>query len=164
MNYKQTTQVPNELFDKHLPYLTHTELKLLLFIIRKTYGWKLKNGNRKQRDRISHSQFIKHTGVSRRTIPSTIQSLILKQLISVTDYHHSLLHKPSLRKGKLGIYYAPLFNSCAIGSKNIRKQKHNPVQLGLYNKTKRTKLKEQKRLSKKSDWERVQELMSLRDT
>ena len=48
MTYKQTTQVPNELFDIHLPDLTFSELKILLFIIRQTYGWRLKNGNRKQ--------------------------------------------------------------------------------------------------------------------
>lgn len=164
MIYKQTTQVPNKLFDEQLSNLTHSELKLLLFIIRKTYGWKLKNGKRKQRDRIAHSQYIKATGISRRSLPSTIQSLILKQLIKVTDYQGGLLHTPESRKGKIGIFYAPLFHSCANDSINVRKQKQKPVQIGLYNKTKETKLNNQKGFQRQSDWERMQEILKLKDT
>mgnify|MGYP003668345106 CR=1 FL=1 len=164
MNYKRTTQVPNEIFDEQLPHLTHSELKLLLFIIRKTYGWKMKNGKRKQRDRISHSQFIKATAISKRGLTSTIQSLILKQLIKVTDYQGILLHTPESRKGKMTLFYAPLFHSCANESINVRKQKQKPVQIGLYNKTKETKLKEQKSYHRQTDWERMQELIKLRAT
>ncbi len=161
MRYKQTTQVPNEVFDNQLPSLTHSELKLLLFIIRKTYGWTLKNGKRKQRDRISHSQFIKGTGTSRRSLPKTIQSLIIKQLINVTDYHGRQLHTPELRKGKLGIFYAPLFYSSASQSEKMCKLKQKPMQTGIYNKTKGTKLKRQKGFQRQTDWERLQELINL---
>ena len=48
MEYQKTTHVPNELFDTYLPKLSFSELKILLYIIRQTYGWKLKNGKRKQ--------------------------------------------------------------------------------------------------------------------
>ena len=164
MRYKQTTQVPNELFDKQLSFLTHSELKILLYIIHKTNGYILKNGKRKERDRIAHSQFIKATGISRRSLPSTIQSLILKQLIKVTDYHNEILHTPESRKGKLGIFYAPLFVSCVNKSFKVCKQKQKPVQNVLYNKTKETKLKGQKSFQRKTDWERMQELINIRDT
>jgi hypothetical protein len=140
-NYRYTTQVPNELFDKLLSSLTFCELKVYLFIIRKTHGFVLKNGKRKERDRISHSQFIKATGISRRNLPITIQSLVTKRLISVSDYEGNSLSNSEDRKGKMYIYYAPL---CSL--------KQKPVQVGQHNKTKQTKLK------RKSDWERVKEL------
>ncbi|MDB4293504.1 replication protein [Maribacter sp.] len=162
MRYQQTTQVANELFDTQLKELSHSQLKILLHIIRKTYGWTLKNGKRKTRDRISHSQFIQSTGISRRSLPITIQSLILKQLVKVTDYSGQLLHTPESRKGKLGIFYAPLFKSYANESNKVGKKKQLPVQNGLYNKTKRTKLKRQKSFERQSDWERMQELLILK--
>lgn len=159
MNYKQTTQVPNEILDIQLSQLTHSELKILLYIIRKTNGYLLKNGNRKKRDRISHSQYIKATGISRRSLPKTIQSLILKQLITVTDYQRNLLHTPESRKGKTGIYYAPCTNTCAIRSKKVCKLKHKRVQIGIYNKTKETKLKQPKATLRQTDWERMQDIL-----
>lgn len=159
MNYKQTTQVPNIIFDNHLSNLTYSELKLLLFIIRKTFGYITKNKKRKTRDRIAHSQFIKFTGISRRSLPQAIQSLILKQLITVTDYHGNLLHTPDSRKGKIGIFYSPCNQTCAISSSKVGKWKHKPVQAGVYNKTKQPKLKETKGLLRKSDWERMQEIL-----
>lgn len=47
-----TTPVPDELFDTLLPILGHAELKVLLYIIRRTYGFK------KPQDPISYSQFL----------------------------------------------------------------------------------------------------------
>lgn len=162
MLYRRTTQVPNELFDIQLSQLTHSELKIILYIIRQTYGWKLKNGKRKSRDRISHSQFITKTGISRRIISQTIQSLILKQLVRVTDYQGNLLHTPEARKGKVGIYYAPCFRSCVNESTRVGKGKHIPRQTGAYNKTKEPKLKGQKRFSRISDANRISEILEQR--
>lgn len=36
---KNSTQVPNILFDQYLPKLTEAELKIVLVIIRQTNGW-----------------------------------------------------------------------------------------------------------------------------
>lgn len=159
MNYKQTTQIPNIILDKHLSILTHSELKILLFIIRKTFGYITKNRQRKTRDRISHSQFTQGTGISRRSLPKTIQSLILKQLIQVTDYHGNQLHTPQSRKGKVGIYYTPLGLTKVNNGIYQGKRKQKPVQLGIYNKTKQTKLKESKKLGHQSDWDRIQDIL-----
>lgn len=159
MNYKQTTQVPNHLFDTHLNQLSHSELKILLMVIRQTYGWKLKNGKRKTRDRISHSQFITKTGVSRRNLSPIIQSLILKQLITVTDYLGNLLHTPGKRKGKVCIYYAPCSTTYAVPSKNVCTLKHKAVQSGQHNKTNYSKLKRTKGLVRLSDRKRIQEIL-----
>ena len=71
MTYEQTTQVPNILFDLHLPSLTESELKILLIIIRQTYGWIDRyTGKRKLQDRISHSQFITKSGLTKGNFKS----------------------------------------------------------------------------------------------
>jgi len=161
MKYQKTTHVPNIIFDVHLPKLTFSELKILLYITRQTYGWKLKNGKRKHRDRITYGQFVTKTGISRRTISETIQSLITKHLIRVTDYKGNILHSPSQRKGKVGIYYTPLLQTNAINSNKVCKQKHIPMQNRVYNKTKQTKEKRQKvflQSQKISDWQRIQQI------
>jgi len=167
MRYQKTTQVPNEVFDIHLTELTFSELKVLLYIIRQTYGWKLKNGKRKQRDRITYKLFNTKTGVSIRALPITIQLLITKHLITVTDYQGNKLHTPKERKGKVGIYYAPLFITCAETNKKVCKYKHKPLQNRVYNKTNTTKLNRQKSFQQKgklSDWERMQQIMKSRNT
>jgi len=163
MNYKKTTYVPNEVFDIYLPDLTFSELKILLYIIRQTYGWKLKNGKRKQRDRITHSLFHQKTGISRRAIPGAIQSLIIKQLILVTNAKGIKLHLPEQRKGKVSIYYTPCFARYAETTQKVCTKQHQPMQKRGYNKTKTTKLIGQKQFEQKgrvSDKERLQQILN----
>lgn len=166
MKYQQTTQIPNVVFDVHLTTLTFAELKILLCIMRQTYGWVTRKGQRKKRDRISHNQFETKTGLSRRIISQTIQSLIVKQLIRVTDYQGNILHYPNDRKGKVGIYYAPNFQTYANNSYKVGKREHQPVQNKVYNKTNDTKIKGQKHFSKPkriSDYERMQQILKQRN-
>ncbi len=165
MNYQQTTQIPNIIFDTYLTQLSFSELKILLYIVRQTYGWKQKNGKRKNRDRITYGQFRSKTGLSRRIISQTIQSLIVKHLISATDYYGNKLHTPQKRKGKVSIYYAPSIQTCAKRSTNLGNQKHIPMQNMVHNKTNSTKLTRQKsfeKVTRQSDYERVQELLQAR--
>ena len=106
MNYERTTQVPNVLFDEYLQTLNLAELKLLLVIIRQTNGWiDKRTGKRKARDRISHRQFISRTKLSRRVISSTIQALVMKGLVLVTDPQGIVLEMPGQRKGRQYLYY-----------------------------------------------------------
>ena len=103
---KYFTQVPNKVFDVHLPNLTGSELKVLLVIIRQTYGWvDTRTGKRKVRDRISHGQFVMKTALSRRVVSRSINSLVEKRLIQVSDYSGSILGTSNQRKGKL-LYYS----------------------------------------------------------
>ncbi len=107
MIYQQTTQVPNSLFDIHLPTLTESELKLLIIIIRQTNGWYDKaTGRRKTRDRISHGQFMKKTGLCRRVISRSLQSLVEKGLITVTCENGRILHRSEERKGMARLFYS----------------------------------------------------------
>lgn len=107
MIYKETTQVPNILFDTHLPNLTESELKLVLVILRQTNGWiDRRTGQRKTRDRISHSQFMKKTGLCRRVVSKALQSLVDKGLIQITCQYGNSLQLPEDRKGVTRMYYS----------------------------------------------------------
>ena len=55
------TQTPNEFFDDIAKTLKEGELRVLLVIMRQTFGW----GNKKW-DRISISQFQEKTGMGER--------------------------------------------------------------------------------------------------
>jgi hypothetical protein len=165
MNYQKTTQTPNLVFDVYLTQLSFSELKILLYIIRQTYGWVNKKGKRKERDRITYGQFQSKTGLSRRIISQTIQSLIVKQLIRVTNYNNNLLHYPENRKGKVCIYYSPSLQTYALNNTKVGKQKHQPMHNRVHNKTKETKLKRQKNYSQfnnQSDLKRIQEIIELK--
>ena len=70
------TQTPNVLFDEWLPHLGMAELKVLMVIMRKTFGW------HKIRDRISLSQLQKVTGLERTHVVKGVKSLVEKGLIT----------------------------------------------------------------------------------
>ena len=99
------TQVPNDLFDEYLPYLSLRELKVLLVILRQTVGYLDAHGNRKRSDWISRNSFTTKTGLSKKHITKAIQSLYERGLIIVTDHRHKPLPDPSDRKGKKRLLY-----------------------------------------------------------
>ena len=82
-----STPVPNCLFDSILPILKPAELKILLIIIRQTYGWIDPRfpKKRKQSDWISQSQFQHKTALSRKAVSTAITSLINRQIVRVYD-------------------------------------------------------------------------------
>src|SRR5713101_584092 len=81
------TPVPDELFDELLPDLTLAELRVLLYVMRRTFGFK------KGSDRISKSQLEngitksngqvldRGTGLSRRAIRLAVQRLVAKNIL-----------------------------------------------------------------------------------
>jgi len=72
MAYEQPnyTQTPNAFFDEHLPDMGFAELKVVCFAMRKTFGW------HKENDRISLSQFVDGTGLSKRGVIDGIEAAI----------------------------------------------------------------------------------------
>lgn len=100
MNNQGFTKVSDILLDIWLPKLSEAELKLLLTIIRQTIGWN------KQRDRISHSQFQKKTGLSPRSITKAVESLSSRDFIKITDPTGKEL-SPKHRKYRSDIHYEP---------------------------------------------------------
>ena len=79
--------MPDEVFDEFMPHLSGAELKVLLYIIRRTFGFK------KESDNISLQQLLhgittaegtvldRGTGLSKKTLLETIKSLMEKNLI-----------------------------------------------------------------------------------
>jgi len=86
-----TTQVPNVLFDSLLSELSDAELRVLLYIMRRTYGFQ------KHVDRISFSQFEKGItrptgevldkgcGITRKYISQALESLVACGVVLKTD-------------------------------------------------------------------------------
>ena len=84
------TQVPDELFDRQLPDLSGAELKVLLYIMRRTFGFK------KDADDISLNQICRGittrdgrvldrgTGLSKSTAQLAIKGLLAKNIILTT--------------------------------------------------------------------------------
>jgi len=64
-----STQIPNIIFDQFMAKMSHAEFKIVMAVARKTYGW------HKDKDRISLTQIIELTGVSRQKILDSIKSL-----------------------------------------------------------------------------------------
>ncbi|MBL7789370.1 MAG: replication protein [Chitinophagales bacterium] len=137
MNHNYTP-ISNILFDNFIPTLTGAELKTLLIILRQTDGWQ------KERDKMTHAKLMEKTGLSRRVIADTIQSLINKKLIVVTDYQKNVLENTVDRKGKILIFYSSPLGRCAENSTNLCKKAPNPVQKSAYNKRNYTKKTAQK--------------------
>jgi hypothetical protein len=85
--FPNSTSVPDQLFDELMPYLSGAELKVLLYIIRRTYGFK------KSRDDISLSQMVngikkkngevldKGTGLGKASVARALNSLEQKNII-----------------------------------------------------------------------------------
>jgi phage replication O-like protein O len=88
--FPNTTQIPNEVFDTLMPHLSGGELKVLLYICRRTFGF------RKDSDSISLTQ-IAHgittkagrvldqgTGLSKRHVINALKDLEKRNIITVT--------------------------------------------------------------------------------
>lgn len=108
MQLQQTTPLPNEIIDQHLPNLNQAQMKVLLVIIRQTLGWfDPKTKERKYKDWISIRFFIRKTGLTKKSISLAIQELIDKDLIVVLEsYQSKELRTASERRGKKKLYYA----------------------------------------------------------
>lgn len=130
------TSIPNILFDELLRALSNSEVKVLLIIIRKTHGWiDNKTHKRKVKDRISVSQFMELTGLSRRIVSFAIGSLVEKKLICISDKKGNPLNDSYKRKGQSYIYYSsPIESISAMPNLNLCKKRHQPVQKVIHNK------------------------------
>lgn len=139
MTYKLTTPVPNVFFDAWLPLLTESEIKILLVVIRQTWGWVDKlTGGRKERDRISGWQFRQKTGLSKRIITKAINALSDKGLLEVSDYSCNRLIFASDRKGRKYLYYRSAVQDFS-GPKSSAQSVPEPAHKGYHNKTNSTK-------------------------
>jgi hypothetical protein len=107
MAYISRTNVPNIIFDTHLKILGYAELKVLLVIIRQTYGWKgtHKEGYKK-RDWISQQFFMRKTGLSGRAVSNAIASLYAKHLIHIMNTKGKPLNTTQERRRASKLYFS----------------------------------------------------------
>jgi len=126
MAYIYHTNVPNIVFDILLKDLGYAELKVLLVIIRQTYGWKDKRtGKYKQWDWISQQFFIRKTGLSNRAVSTAISQLVYKRLIVVKNEQGRLVFNASDRKQARKLFYS--FNSSELNVNASVKQLHTTI-------------------------------------
>lgn len=102
---RQTTPVPNKLFDEQMKELSSVALRVYLKICRNTNGWRNENGEMKQRDWISHTQFAK-VGVSSRSVTKAVEELLCMKMIFATDEYGNSLHDANKRKFANRIFYS----------------------------------------------------------
>ena len=154
MQYKRTTYIPNILFDELLSSLTGSELKILLVILRKTNGWiDAKTGKRKERAQISYRQFQNKTGISKRSVIRAVNSLIVRNFVTATDFRGNVLTGEN-KQGNWCIFYTSLIELVTketitgdiTGTKSVTKE--------LPTKTNTLKLKEEKL----REWENIQKI------
>ncbi|MDP9473617.1 MAG: replication protein [Chloroflexota bacterium] len=123
------TQVPDELFDVLAPELTEAELRVLLYIIRRTFGFK------KQADAISVSQLVgglksrdgrlldKGTGMSRSAVWRGATGLVEKGVLAV--------QRTRSEEGdyESNVYSLRFREGVALQKSNPRSPKEQPVTL-----------------------------------
>ena len=103
-----TTPVANDIFDRVMPTLRDTELRVLLIVVRQTAGWQAGPGlsQRKDRDWLTQSQFMQRTGRASEAISHAVDALVQAGLISVTDRRGVLKQTADERRRHLGhLYY-----------------------------------------------------------
>ena len=107
MNLPPFTPIPNALLDQHLRHLKESELKVLLTIMRKTYGWvDPATGKRKEKDWIAHSQFKEITGLCHKSVSTGVALLIEKDIIIATDTNDYPLGRAEQRRDARRVSYA----------------------------------------------------------
>lgn len=94
------TQVPNCILDEKLKDLKSSELKVLMLICRKTFGYQ------KLKDSISLSQLTKHTGLAKNTVIEAVKGLEKKKVIKkhtnkITHQYSIIIEPPDSSTGSI---------------------------------------------------------------
>jgi len=109
--------VPIRLVDEVMPGLKDTELRVLLVVLRQTWGWmadRTDTGSRqttndkkptKRRDWLSHRQLCRRTGRGSDAVSGAVASLTATGLIVVEDAGGQCLATPEERRRSLGRQY-----------------------------------------------------------
>ena len=104
--------VPVRLVDEVMPHLRDTELRVLLVVLRQTWGWQASplagDWRHKRRDWISHRQLCRRTGRGSDAVSGAVASLTTAGLIVVEDAGGTSLATPEERRRCLGrLYFRP---------------------------------------------------------
>lgn len=77
------TQMPNILLDEHMAKMGEAELRVVLAVCRKTFGW------HKDKDMISFSQLQQLTGLSRESVSTGVQQALARGVLGRTKRGNS---------------------------------------------------------------------------
>ena len=141
MYLKQSTQVPNKVFDIYLKTLSAKELKVLLIIVRQTLGWIDSKGYRKKRDWMSQRFLANKTGLSPKSVSQGIEMLVSKHLITATSVDGRELWSPNERKGQEKVFYGPTEQLITFLPKPYNKSTQDPSTKSTTTKRTNTKLR-----------------------
>lgn len=98
--------LPNRVVDEVMPTLKDTELRVLLVVLRQTWGWRDGSGRFKARDWLTASQLRARTGRASESVSGAVDSLVRRGLIVVEDAAGRTLPTASHRRRHLGrLYY-----------------------------------------------------------
>ena len=84
--------VPSVYLDEVMPWLTDTEWRVLLVVIRQTLGWN------KERDWITRSQMAYRTGRSQDAVTRAVEGLVRCGLIAVEDERGAVMESATERR------------------------------------------------------------------
>ena len=84
--------VPSAYLDDVMPWLTDTEWRVLIVVLRQTVGWK------KERDWITRSQIAYKTGRSQDAVTRAVEGLVRVGLIAVEDVSGTTLASAGERR------------------------------------------------------------------
>jgi hypothetical protein len=113
--------VPLRLVDEVMPRLRDTELRVILVVLRQTWGWRADRsdegkhkqeekpkGKHKRRDWLSHRQLCRRTGRGSDAVSGAVASLVEAGLLVVEDAGGTALATPEERRRCLGrLYFRP---------------------------------------------------------
>ena len=129
------TQIANEIMEALIKYrIPGEQMQCLLFIIRKTYGWK------KKEDAISLSQFVEATGLVKPSICRAINKLKTKNIIFVNKKANKIHATYKFNK---------IYNTWKALTKKLTINKKANLPLAKKRHTKETTTKERKKIDKR---------------
>jgi len=128
------TQIPNVLLDEHLSSMAESELKVVLAIARKTFGW------HKEQARLSLTHLEELTGLSRQGVINGVERGIERGVIARKRdgkqgyFYHLLVNEvdqlelPTSQRSRLALVNEvdqlhPVFSPVSLGSKESIKEK-----------------------------------------
>jgi hypothetical protein len=100
-----TTPFPNTLIDRVMPHLTDTEWRVLVVIVRQTFGWSAGKGKRKAVDSLSHAQFKAKTGREGAALSRAIDRLVRMGLVLLKDQEGRLMDSAKARRRSMSRLY-----------------------------------------------------------
>jgi hypothetical protein len=161
--FPNTTQIPNEVFDTLMPHLSGGELKVLLYVCRRTFGF------RKDSDHISLTQIsrgittkagrvLDHgTGLCKRHVINALKTLEKKNIITVTrtvdetGLHEVNTYSLNIRDTESGVGTKSPQGVVQPSSPEVV----NTSSLGVVNASAPTKQREQKKEEQKKEYDDV---------